>query len=47
MTIFAHGAQFEAKGFGHVGFTGSPSEALTRCYLAWKLGMQFMATPTN
>ena len=47
LTLFGHGAQFEAQGFGHVGFTGAPSEALTRCYIAWKLGMDFTATPTN
>ncbi|WP_413791812.1 MULTISPECIES: hypothetical protein [unclassified Pseudomonas] len=47
LTLFAHGAQFEAKEFGHVGFSGSPPEALTRCYIAWKLGMDFTATPTN
>ncbi|VVN70832.1 hypothetical protein PS718_00416 [Pseudomonas fluorescens] len=47
LTIFAHGAQFESNGFGHVGFTGSVPTALTRCYIAWKLGQDFTATPTN
>jgi hypothetical protein len=47
LTIFAHGAQFEAEGFGHVGFSGSSPAALTRCYIAWKLGQNFTATPTN
>jgi len=47
LTLFAHGAQFEAKGFGHVGFSGLAPAALTRCYIAWKLGQDFTATPTN
>lgn len=47
LTLFGHGAQFEAQGFGHVGFTGAPAAALTRCYIAWKLGQDFTATPTN
>ncbi|MFJ2480738.1 hypothetical protein ACIOWE_10710 [Pseudomonas sp. NPDC087598] len=47
LTLFGHGAQFEAQGFGHVGYTGTLSAALTRCYIAWKLGQDFTATPTN
>lgn len=47
LTLFAHGAQFEAEGFGHVGFSGGACTALTRCYIAWKLGQDFTAIPTN
>lgn len=44
LTLFNHGAQFEADGFGHVGYSASTTTALTRCYIAWKLGMDFAAS---
>lgn len=42
LTLFNHGAQFEASGFGHVGHSGNVTTALTRCYIAWKLGSNFV-----
>lgn len=43
LTLFSHGAQFEAQDFGHVGHSDGVTTALTRCYVAWKLGMDFSA----
>ena len=47
LTLFAHGAQFKADGFGHVGFSGGVTAGLTRCYIAWKLGVEFEAVATG
>lgn len=36
--VSAEGATFKAEGFGEVTFSGTQAVAVTRCYIAWKLG---------
>ncbi len=39
----ATGAALSVPGWGSIGFEGTPMEAATRCYVAWKLGEEFEA----